>query len=309
MHTNDSATVVTPTDLTLMRAAKVWISADATGLWDTFRPDRREALMAAWDQCRAESIGDAFERLYAEQVAQARPDLSRVHASWWLRALAEEPPSVQRAVASALPSEIAEGLLHGLNLTRAQARPDHPQCPTALQTALALWSERLVGDLAERGDDPAAIVALTRFDSRTVGRMINTVGLAKWSLTTQRPPRLDRLDTERFTLFRAALEKMDMRFVHVAERDLTALDRRGKRPEARLGLITLARLLSAADPHRVRWALQHIPYSTAKAIRKLMGPAPRRVPMLARWEREILRAAWEMLHLQGRVTTAWEDPA
>ena len=309
MHTNDSATAVTPTDLALMRAAKVWISADATGLWDSFRPDRREALISAWNQCRDESVGDAFERLYAEHAAQARADLARVHASWWLRALAEEPPSVQRAVASALPSGIAEGLLHGLNLTRADAAPDHPPYPAALQSALALWSERLVGDLPERAHDPAVIVALTRFDSRTVGRMINTVGLAKWSLTAQPPPRLDRLDTERFTLFRAALETMDLRFVHVAERDVGALDRSGMRPEARLGLITFSRLLGAADPHRVRWALQHIPYSTAKTIRKLMGPAPRRVPMLARWEAEILRAAWEMLHLQGRVTMPWEDSA
>ena len=43
-----------------------------------------------------------------------------------------------------------------------------------------------------------------------------------------------------------------------------------RRRTARLGLLTIARLLVDCEPFRVRWALQHWPYSIAKLTRSLM---------------------------------------
>ena len=308
MGSHAPASPIPSADHSLLRAARVWLEADGAGLWDVFRPVRRAELSAAWEQIQAESAADAFEDLRQEHVAQARPDLARVHASWWVRALADESPSVQRAVASALPSGLADALKCGLNLESETTSHGAP-CPAALRTALALWSERLVGDVSERDDDPPIIAAITRFDTRTVVRLIDTVGLAKWSLTAEPAPPLDRLDRERFMLFRAALGDADQRFVRVAERDVARLDRSRPRPAARLGLLSIARLLTSSESHRVRWALQHLPYSMAKSIRTSIGQAARKMPMLVRWERELLRAAWDMLHVHGRISGPWEEPA
>src|SRR5438067_1851146 len=90
-------------DLALIRAARAWRGDLAPGFWDRFPADRRASLRWAWE--RAEAGGEATdrERLRLEHASQARSDLARVHVSWWVRALQDEPLSIQRAVAANLP--------------------------------------------------------------------------------------------------------------------------------------------------------------------------------------------------------------
>jgi hypothetical protein len=322
---------LSPADQSLLRAAMVWGRDPGSGFWRRFRDGRREALSRAWEDDPPGNAALSLDRLRREHAAQARPDLSRVHVSWWVRALQGEPRSVRAAVVGNLPAGIAEALRDGLKLKPEEIRPDRPPSPGALRVALALWTERLVGDLAERAEDPPVIVALTRFDNRTVSRLIRMSGLAKWSLTgsplpapgaggrgkatlgllglggrKSRKREADPKDVARLDRLRSMLAALDPRFVGVAANDIeAALAVKDEHPEARLGLVTVARLLVAADPHRVRWALQHLPYQAARSVRPLMGEVGKRAPMLARLEASILRSAWTLLHEEGRLNEPW----
>jgi hypothetical protein len=91
-----------------------------------------------------------------------------------------------------------------------------------------------------------------------------------------------------------------------ARRDVEMVEKTklaGRRRTALLGLVTLARLLADCEPFRVRWALQHLPYSIVKRIRSLMPPAPKRTAAVSRLESVILRTAWDRLGLEGRIAT------
>src|SRR5690606_17663670 len=71
----------------------------------------------------------------------------------------------------------------------------------------------------------------------------------------------------------------------------------------RLGLSSLGRLLSAVEPHRARWALQHLPYAAARLARPYLGPdAPglSTADVMA-WEAGLLRASIVLLVREGRV--------
>lgn len=296
---------LTSIERVMLDAASVWGGRNGSGLWDHFPVDRLSSLRWGWEASSPPDPAAALERLRRDQAAQARPDLARVHMSWWVRALKEESASVRRAVVANLPPGIADALRDELGLTPDDLRADRPPHPAALQAALALWTVRIVGDVAERGDDPPVVVALTRFDSRTVVRLIQATGLAKWSLTPRPLPALEPRDAERLPHFRQALAGADPRFVQVATRDVDALTPGGAHPLARAGLVAFARLLNAPDRDRVRWALQHLPYGTAKSLRSLMGAAGKRAPMLARWESDVLRAAWVRLHEEGWVSADW----
>ncbi len=305
MDKDPAPSPLTNIDLIVLRAARVWGDETARGLWSRFASDRRASLRWGWESAENDDPDQALDRLRLEHAAQARPDLSRVHASWWLRALKEEPASVQRAVAANLPAGVAEVLREGLGLSADDLKPDRPAQPGAVQVAVALWNVRLVGDLPEQDDDPPVISALTRFDATTVARLIRTTGLARWALTTRALPEFERKDLDRLPRIRSLLADVDPRFVHIVARDIDGLAPDEPRPISRAGITTFARLLHAADPYRARWALQHLPYSTAKSLRVLMGPANRKLPMLVRWETELLRAAWTRLHEEGRLSDAW----
>jgi hypothetical protein len=296
---------LTSIDHALLRAVLAFGVEARDDFWDAFPPDRRSSLR--WEAGCVEPIepGMARERLRAEHEAQARPDLARVHVSWWVRALQDEPESVRRTVASRLPEGLAGALREGLGLDPDDARADRPAHPGAADVVMALWTARLVGDLPNRPDDPPAVAALTRFDSRAVARLLRTTGLAKWSLTDEPPPDLDEADRQRFAHFREWLPKVDPRFVEVTRRDIGGIAPAASRPVEAAGMASIARQLATAEPHRVRWALQHLPYPTARTLRSLMGPAGRKSPMLARWESELLRAAWVRLHEEGRLSEGW----
>ena len=55
-----------------------------------------------------------------------------------------------------------------------------------------------------------------------------------------------------------------------------------------------------------RWALQHLPYSTAKTLRAAMGPDPRKTALLSRWESVVFRAAVSRLQAEHRLPDDWE---
>jgi hypothetical protein len=305
MEQEHAPSPVTVSDLALLRTVRVCRGEVAPGFWDAFRSDWRASLKWAWESVRLEDPQAARETLRIEHAAQARPDLARIHSSWWTRALHAEPSSVRRCVAANLPEGIAAALRDDLELAAHELEPDRPAQPVALRTALALWTVRLVGDLPERSDDPPVITALTQLDAGALARLIRTAGLAKWALTIRPAPATDPKDAERLEHFRTVLDGIDPRFRPVAERDIAGLDPADPQPAARAGLTSFARLLNVADPYRARWALQHLPYSTSRSLRALIGPIGRRTPMLARWESEILRAAWQALHEEGRVPFAW----
>jgi hypothetical protein len=71
----------------------------------------------------------------------------------------------------------------------------------------------------------------------------------------------------------------------------------------RLGLITVGRLLADAEPHRVRWALQHLPYNLAKFTRArvtLTNPRVAGARLLA-WEERLFQEASDRLRAEGRL--------
>jgi hypothetical protein len=295
-------------DHALLRAAKVWGGESPPELWAHFPADRSSSLRWALRSGLAGEPGTALDRLRREHVAQARPDLSRVHVSWWVRALKQETCSVRRAVAANLPAGIAEALREGLGLSPDEVRPERPAQAGAIAVSLSLWTGPLVGDLAEREDDPPAVVALTRFDASTVARLFQTTGLAKWAITDVLPPGLDHKDRERLTALRSLRAEIDPRFLPVANRDVAALGPTEPRAVARAGMTSFARLLLAPEPYRVRWALQHLPYATARSLRNMMGTDGRKSPLLVRWETEVLRSSWDLLHDEGRLPFPWGAP-
>jgi len=235
-------------------------------------------------------------------AAEIRPDFSRIHASWWVRALREESAAVQRTVALRAPSSIRNSLCAELGLTLEELEPVRQPHPEILQQVLSLWSERLVGDSTERDNDPPVIIALTCFELRDLRRLIRTTGLAKWSLVLQTPPPLPTRDRMRFEHFRARFELPSPRLKQLAKNDASQHGPTGRHEIGRLGLVTIARLLEVAEPYRVRWALQHLPYPIAKFIRALMNPRARRESSLAVWETEILREAWMRLRAEGKLS-------
>jgi hypothetical protein len=305
MDQESAPTPLSPTDQCLLLAARVWARDLSSTFWDVFPTDRRAALRWAWTSRGVPGADAARERLKEEHTAQARPDLARVHVSWWARALKEEPRSVRNALVANLPAGIAEALREELENGPEDTPAERPPHAVALRAALALWSERLVGDVPKRDDDPPVIAVLTGFEAPLVARFIRTAGLAKWSLTDSRPKAIEASDQRRLERLNEMLSDIDPPFRLVATADVASLNPGASNPESRLGLTTVARLLCSAEPYRVRWTLQHLPYTTAKAIRTLMGPHGRRAPMVALWETLLLRASWLLLQQDRWISEPW----
>jgi hypothetical protein len=66
-------------------------------------------------------------------------------------------------------------------------------------------------------------------------------------------------------------------------------------------------LLADVEPFRVRWALQHWPYTIAKLARTLMPPEAKRSTAVASVEARVLKTAWDRLNLEGWSTIAWPE--
>ena len=64
----------------------------------------------------------------------------------------------------------------------------------------------------------------------------------------------------------------DSRLVPAARQDLGVIGADRRRGHSRLGLLTFGRLLDAAEPHRARWAMQHLPYPVVQLMREKTEP-------------------------------------
>lgn len=230
----------------------------------------------------------ARERLRQAHRAEARLTTERIHPTWWARGLAQESPSVRRAVVAAAPDSIRDRIQSGLLLDNDDLRSERPADPEVLGWACALWTERLVGGEPDRPDDPPVIAAMTGGSLRRAYRICRRAGRIKLALAGESPaspasPVGAIIAADRPEL--SAVARHDAQSV-VPSRKLPARHR-----AARVGLVTIARLLAECEPFRVRWALQHWPYAIAKLTRSLIPPASKRSEVVIQAEAEILNLA------------------
>ncbi len=279
--------------------------------WDWLEPTTVQRLCASWDHDvkdnEAATAKAALQRLRKLHGNSARVDLDRAHASWWVRALKEESPAVQRIITASVPEFIRGPLQNGLLLDSDDLKTERAPSPEVLSWVTALWTERLVGGETERPDDSLAVIVLTRLSPRSGYRLCHMAGLAKLVLTGQEPGRSSGALARRQWL-RDQLTAADAELVSLARQDLQSA-RSSQVPRrhrlARLGLPTIARLLSGCEPVRLRWALQHWPYPLAKLVRSLMAVEPGRPPVPVRLDLLILKTAWDRLNLEGKVAMPW----
>ncbi len=253
----------------------------------------------------------ALARLRQMHAATARVDLGRVHPSWWIRALQEESPAVRRSVAASFPDASRYHVQAGLLLDSRDLRSERPASPEVMDWILSLWSERLVGGEAERADDPPAIMVLSRLSLRTGYRLCRVAGLSKVLLANRVGDfTFDPLDRARLDWLGTAMADADEAIRRLATDDVAAslsLRLTPRRRIARLGLLTVARLLADSEPFRCRWALQHWPYPAVKWVRAMMPRTAGAESPPGQGEPRILKAAWERLSLEGRLGLAWPD--
>jgi hypothetical protein len=289
-------------DRALLAAVATWSGSDRSRLWERFSPEWRQRLESA--EGVDQKPEDARSVLARDHIASLRPDSQRVHPSWYVRALQDESPAIRLAVARNSAEPIAGALRAGLGLSDADLAADHPTHPEALRWALSLWAERLVGGPPPGPDDEPVVALFAGLDdSPARERFASLLALAKWGYAMAapglppdfesrhplKPPDRLRLDD-----FRAAWGDADPRLAHLALLDLSSSEALSPFLP-RLGLVTIARLLSGVEATRVRWLLQHLPYDVAKYMRARMNLSNAFVPrrILTAWEGEIFRAATE----------------
>jgi hypothetical protein len=300
-------------DRVLLLALQAWAPAGRGGhapdasderfphsrLLERLEPSWARRLIAWEDRGRTELRNDAGDRAVARERlrqahrAEARVDPARVHPSWWVRGLREESPAVRRAVVAAAPEPIRGQVQSALLLDNDDLRSERPADHQVLSWTVSLWTERLVGGEPGRPDDPAVILAMSGLSLRAGYRLCRYAGEIKLALTGSA-----RADWPRTFAASAGPE-----FSVIATHDIrsTAVAKLPpRRLAARLGLLTISRLLSDCEPFRVRWGLQHWPYTIAKLVRSLMPPVAKRSMVMMQVESEILKIAWDRLNLKVR---------
>lgn len=272
-------------DRALLLCAKTWgMPAAGTSeapAWERLDQHWRDRLKSAAAGLEALSPADALGFLSESHRLQCRVEPRRVHPSWWVRALEGESPAVRRLVASHGPLSAGEAASPGSGVDSV-GLPAGP-CPhaEAVEWVLALWSERLVGGEPPQAAEPPVILALATLSPRSLYRLCHAMGLALTTLAE---------DPEGLLTGRAAwsaqrdwfqdwfgrqLGGHEAEFRSSARIELVGSARSEtgtpRRKLATRGLTALARLLVSVDPHRVRWAIQHVPYPIAKRIRSVMA--------------------------------------
>lgn len=299
-------------DRVLLMTLRAWGVDIEPAFWGRFRPRWRESLKAAWEREPLADPESVREELLRAHAAEARPDPAHIHPSWWVRALKDESPSVRHLVAAHGDRRLRAILRRGLDLDPADLVNVAPPHPDALGWVLGLWSERIVGDLPEWPGDPPVIVALTRFGLRGFVDLARATGLVKLALAKVHPPPLGPRSRDRLEAFRQIRAGVAPSTRALARRDFLDLAAstnrrpRNTRGWGRLGLITFGRLLAPVEPYRARWALQHLPYSIARAIRRSIQDPD---GTMATDEAEILRIARERLSDEGRLRENLEEAA
>ena len=235
---------------------------------------------------------EARERLREAHRAEARVDLSRVHPSWWARGLREESPSVRRAVVAAAPEPIRGRVQAELLLDNDDLRAERPAEPEALAWACSLWTERLVGGGPRQADDPPVIVAMSGLPLAAAYRLCRYAGELKLAMAEEPTAGWARAFAPTAGPEFAVVARHDIRSASAALAKIPP-----RRRPARIGLLTIARLLADCEPFRVRWALQHWPYSIAKLVRALMPAPAKRSAVMMGVESAVFEAA------RGRIAT------
>ncbi len=299
---SDRADPLSPIDRSLIQAALVWSPSESDRIFNRFPGPHRDRLRAGWAArlAKGEDAQSALEFLKAEAASEARPDPGFVHESWWNRALQEESPAVQRAIRQAAPEAIREALSPAPDAPGPSNLGAHPE---VLQVALSLWAERLVGGpSADRLEDEPEVIRLVTGNAKTLARRLARLSLAKWGyvLACGGPPlkadakaKLSESQRARIEEFRGLWPSPDSRAGQLGRLDIDHHIAGKAQDLQSLGLVTVARLLASADPHRTRWALQHVPYNLAKFLRSRMGL---KTPFIAgdelvTWEESLFRAS------------------
>ncbi|WP_435006742.1 hypothetical protein P12x_004233 [Tundrisphaera lichenicola] len=296
-------------DRVLMLAEKAWGGPAFVDLLEKFAVERRESLRIARSGFAKLKPIEAFDRLRSEHQDSARPDLSRIHPSWIVRALRNESPSILRLVSSHGPHSIRKILLQDRGTADHHSNSLHEGDPEAIGWALTLWKERLLGGPSERDDDPPVVIAITRMKLREVARLVKVCGQVKhaYAIEGHGPSpsdeslvRMSTADRVRIGFFRRQIGQADRRLVEAARGDLGMLDDERHRGHSWVGLLTIGRLLQNVEPARARWAIQHLPYTIVKSMKaRSASTLPERI--LAAWESWILEAAWARLLSEGRM--------
>jgi hypothetical protein len=120
-------------------------------------------------------------------------------------------------------------------------------------------------------------------------------------------PPVGARDRQRFASFQQRCAGLNPKLASPAQHDVQKYGMGDRHGPGRLGLVTVARLLDTVEAYRVRWALQHLPYSVAKQVRTLMNPKARRDSSVAAWETRVLRMAWEALQSEGQFDVPWGE--
>ena len=228
-----------------------------------------------------------------------------MHPSWWIRALQDESPAVRRLIAAygPLPVRVAAQTAFGFSPGDLEESPS-PN-PEVLDWVLALWTERLVGGEPPRSAEPPVILALSSLSPPLLYRLCHAIGLARTTLAGDPEAILggrQALQIRQEWYKEWFLQQFKDEETHLrswARQDIPSgpayqgLDPR--RRLAMLGLTSIARLLTEPEPHRVRWALQHVPYRIAKRIRSIMAQKTNLTSSHLQMESILLRAAWERL--------------
>jgi hypothetical protein len=297
-------------DGALLLAFRAWGGSDFDRASARFSKAWRDRLRPAWASATKQKPDVAWAELRREHEGSSRADPSRVHPTWFIRALQSESPAIQRAIVANSPGRLGESLRRGLGLNPEDLATDRPADPEALGWALTLWTERLVGDVPDRDDDPPVVVAMTRLNPRELIRLVKVCGLVKhaFAIEGNGPTEFDEaiarfsaLDRVRVGYFRRHIGVADPRLVPLARLDLRAIEGDRRQAHARVGLVTIGRLLESVEPHRARWALQHIPYPIARRMRPREATAlsPK---ALQTWESWVMEAAWARLLAEGRLS-------
>jgi hypothetical protein len=312
-----AVTATSESDLALVLALSAW--GHRTGHAATAAAGDALEHYAAWlgqawtDRLRARSerasrdAQDSLARLRTMHAQSAQVDLSHVHSSWLARALKEESPAVQRAVAANLLPSLRTVLQSELLLDSTDLATERAPAPEVLRWVMALWTERLVGSEHERNAAPV-LCAVTALSPRSGYRLCRLMGLAKRVLaeggSLDERSRTTK-SRQRALWFSSRLAGAEIELTALAAKDVRAGAAVGVPPrhvDARIGLTTIARLLADTEPVRLRWALQHWPYALAKVIRLLIAQTPHRPPWLSRGESLILQVAQERLEFEGKLT-------
>ncbi len=296
-------------------ALRAWGGIDPADAFRRLDPSSLDRLNDAWEL--ADDLGHGPEtarhRLRDSHHAALRVSLRRVHPTWLVRALQKESPAVQRRVIKELAPNLAGIVAPRLGVGAADLHDDHAPDLNAVDWLCTLWTERLVGDVEARDDDPPALLALTHLRPTHLLRLIQAVGLVKRAYACEsQPPVVERLDRAlltprtraRLLTLREKVGHPDAKLVKVARGDVLSLlddetDARGfRRFHENLGTVTVGRLLTTVDPARVRWALQHLPYPAVRPIRSRIPTNVHSKSLLA-WEARIFRLAAELLTAEG----------